>query len=78
MEEALKTYLNASKDPDLMGLLTLFGCTEQIIPRFRREKDEMVGLDEKGSELIRVPIQEPAYIRQALDAARGVLSTNIP
>ncbi|MBI2921249.1 MAG: dehydrogenase [Planctomycetes bacterium] len=78
VEEALKTYLNASKDPDLMGLLTLFGCTEQIIPRFRREKDEMVGLDEKGSELIRVPIQEPAYIRQALDAARGVLSTNIP
>ncbi len=78
VEDALKTYTNASKDMDLAGILTLFGCTEQIIPRFRREKDEMVGLDEKGSEIIRVPITEPTYIRQAIDAARGGLLTNIP
>jgi nitrate reductase beta subunit len=78
VENALTTYTNASKDMDLAGILTLFGCTEQIIPRFRREKDEMVGLDEKGSEIIRVPITEPTYIRQAIDAARGNLLTNIP
>ncbi len=78
VEQALKTYQNAHNDMDLMGLLSLFGCTEQIIPRFRREKEEMVGLDEKGSEIIRVPITEPTYIRQALDAARGNLLTNIP
>ncbi|NUN47244.1 MAG: dehydrogenase [Candidatus Brocadiae bacterium] len=78
VEEATKAYLNAPNDPDLMGLLALFGSTEQIIPRFRRVGGEMLGLDEDGTELIRVPIQEPKYIRMAVDAARGVLLTNVP
>ncbi|MCC6739039.1 MAG: dehydrogenase [Planctomycetia bacterium] len=78
VEAAQKTYFNAHKDMDLAGLLTLFGSTEQIIDRFKREKETMIGWNEKGEEIIRVPITEPTYIREALASARGVLSTNVP
>ncbi len=75
---AVQAYKNAPNDPDLMGLLALFGSTEQIIPRFRRVGDSMVGLSENGLEIIRVPAREPAVIREILDKARGMSNTNVP
>jgi nitrate reductase beta subunit len=77
-DAAVKAYRNAPNDPELMGLIALFGSTEQIIPRFRREGDQMVGLTEKGFEIIRVPIREPVYVRAAANAERGVAHTNVP
>jgi nitrate reductase beta subunit len=75
---AVAAYRNAPNDPDLMGLLALFGSTEQIVPRFRREGDSMVGLSENGLELVRVPAREPAAIREILDKARGMANLNVP
>jgi nitrate reductase beta subunit len=75
---AVEAYKNAPNDPDLMGLLALFGSTEQIVPRFRRVGDSMVGLSENGLELVRVPTREPAVIREILDKARGMSNINVP
>lgn len=76
--QAIETYRNAPNDPELAALLCLFGCTERIVPRFRREGETVIGLDETGAEIIRVPVTEPVYVRQAFDAAHGVTRTNCP
>jgi nitrate reductase beta subunit len=76
-DAAVETYRKAPQDPDLMGLLALFGSTEQIVSRFKHERGMMVGYG-KGGEILRVPIREPVYVRAALDAARNVQRTNTP
>ena len=73
-----KTYRNAPNDPDLAGLLALFGSTEQIIHRFKRRGDTMFGYDENGKEIVRVPLREPVHVRTAFDARRGVARANVP
>jgi hypothetical protein len=37
----------------------------------------MLGYDEEGKEIVRVPVREPVQVRQAFDAARGVARTNV-
>ena len=78
VDAAVETYRAAADDPDLTGLLSLFGSTSKVVPRWRRDGDVVLGLDENGGELVRVPMREPVFIRQAFDAARGVVRTNIP
>jgi hypothetical protein len=38
----------------------------------------VIGLDESGSEIVRVPMREPVHIREAFDVARGVPRNNTP
>jgi nitrate reductase beta subunit len=76
--EALATYRSAADDPDLAGLLSLFGCTERVMPRWKRAGDSVIGLEESGAEIVRVPLREPVYVRQAFDDARQVARTNCP
>ena len=78
VDAAIETYRNAPDDPDLCGLLALFGCTERIVPRWRREGDTIIGLEENGDEIIRVPIKEPVHIREAFDPAHAVVRSNCP
>jgi len=78
VDEAVRTYRNAPNDPDLAGLLALFGSTERIVPRFRRVGDLVIGYEEDGTEIVRVPMREPTYVRAALDAGQGVVRTNTP
>ncbi len=75
---ALDTYRAAADDPDLAGLLTLFGCSHEVMPRWKRSGDTVLGLAENGRELMRVPLREPVYVRTAFDSARGVVRTNVP
>ena len=75
---AVETYRNAPNDPELSGLLSLFGSTEQIVHRFKRSNDQMIGFDEGGKEIVRVPVKEPVYLSKALDVARDVARHNIP
>jgi nitrate reductase beta subunit len=77
-EEAVRAYRNAGQDPDLAGLLALFGSTESVMPRWKRSGDTIFGLDESGKELVRVPMREPVLIRPAIDTARNVARTNCP
>jgi nitrate reductase beta subunit len=76
--EAMKTYRNAPKDPDLAGLLCLFGSTEMVVPRFRRVGDAVIGTDEKGQQLVRTPMNEPVFIRPAFDQKNQLVRINCP
>jgi nitrate reductase beta subunit len=78
VEKALAAYRNAPNDPDLAGLLGLFGSTDKVVERFRRQGDMTIAMDAKGTELVRVPMREPIHVRTAFDAARGVAPTNCP
>lgn len=77
-DAAVSTYLRAPEDPDLAGLLGLFGCTEQVVPRWKRQGETVSALDEGGKEIVRVPLKEPVHVRAALDARLGVIRTNCP
>lgn len=76
--EAMKAYRNAMNDPDLAGLLCLFGSTEMMVSRFSRQAGMVLGRDEKGAELVRVPLSEPVHLRPALDAANQLVRINCP
>jgi nitrate reductase beta subunit len=76
VEQALATYRKA--DDDLAGLLGLFGSTERIVPRWRRQGETIIGLEEDGTEIVRVPLREPVHVRLAFDEGRGIPRTNCP
>ena len=78
VQHAIETYRAASGDPDLSGLLSLFGCTEKVVPRWRREGDLVIGQEENGDEIVRVPLREPVHTRPAFDESLGVTRTNCP
>ncbi|MHC4429205.1 MAG: 4Fe-4S dicluster domain-containing protein [Planctomycetota bacterium] len=78
VDAAIETYRGAKDDPDLAGLLALFGSTEAVVARFKRSGDNIIGFDEKGGEVIRVPTREPLRVLQGYDARYGVVRTNCP
>ncbi len=75
---AIKTYRSAVDDMDLAGLLTLFGSSERVMPRWKREGDWTIGLDEQDQEIVRVPLKEPVYLRGPFDEKYQVARTNCP
>jgi len=77
-DEAVRAYRSCPEDPDLAGLLTLFGSSEVLLAAWKRSGQEVIGLDQGGNEKIRVPIREPLIIRQRLDVRYGVVRTNCP
>ena len=77
-ESAVKTYRNAPNDPDLAGLMCLFGSGEMLMPRWKRQGDTVIALDEKGAEVLRVPVNEPVYERPAFDRLYQIQRTNCP
>jgi nitrate reductase beta subunit len=76
--EAVKTYRKAMNDPDLAGLLCLFGSTEMVVSRWRRQGETVSGLDENGRELMKVPLNEPVHVRPAFDARNQLVRINCP
>ncbi len=78
VDHALKVYRSAARDPDLAGLLCLFGSTEALVSRWRRDGETVVGSDDKGTTLVRVPLREPVHIRPAFDSKFQVVRTNCP
>ncbi len=78
VEHAIATYREAADDPDLAGLFCLFGATSRVMPRWKRQGDIVLGLEEDGTEIVRVPLKEPIFIREAFDVARGVPRINVP
>ena len=77
--EAVEVYRRviAGEDPELQGLLMLFGATEQIIYRFEVVDDLARGLDENGGLLAEVPVREPTHVRMLRDEERDTYRTNI-
>ncbi|MCK8516345.1 dehydrogenase [Methylonatrum kenyense] len=77
VEEAIDTYKRASEDPKLLGAMLLFGATPEIIHRFKLEAGKAVGYDDKGAELVRVPMVEPTFLRDAFDGRFNAYRTNV-
>lgn len=75
-ERAVELYRNAVNDPNLIGLLMLFGATPRIIHSFAVRGDMVkgacLGFDEHGTEVVRVPLKEPIVIRKRYDEERNV------
>jgi nitrate reductase / nitrite oxidoreductase, beta subunit len=78
VDRAVETYRGAADDPDLAALFCLFGSTSRVVPRWKRQGDVVLGFEEDGTEIVRVPVKEPVFIREAFDVARGVQRTNTP
>ena len=78
VKEAVKTYREANEDPDLQALLCLFGCTERIIAYWKRQGNTVIGMGEDQREIVRVPVKEPVYVREAFDLKYGTARLNCP
>jgi nitrate reductase beta subunit len=77
-EAAVKTYRTAKDDADLAGLLCLIGSTEKVIAKWKREGEQVIGFNGDGSEILRVPLREPVFVREAYDEKLKVARTNCP
>ncbi|MEM3415420.1 MAG: 4Fe-4S dicluster domain-containing protein [Thermoproteota archaeon] len=78
-DHAVETYkrMREGKEPELQALLILFGCTEFIPHKFKVDKDFVMAFDEKGNELVRVPLTEPIVMRPEIDLKLGVTRQDI-
>jgi nitrate reductase / nitrite oxidoreductase, beta subunit len=77
-DEAVKTYRAAASDLDLSGLLGLFGSTEFMISKWKRQGDWVMGSNNSGAEIVRVPLREPVHIRAPFDKKYNIARTNCP
>jgi nitrate reductase beta subunit len=77
VEVAIETYQEAAADRKLLGALTLFGATPEISHYFRVDGDVVIGYDLKQAEIIRVPLKEPAVIREVYDLRHEAFRTNV-
>ncbi len=77
VDNAIAAYRKAADDPELLGALLLMGATDRWIARFKVRNGQAIGYDEKGAEIVRVPLKEPVYIRPDWDPARQVFRHNI-
>ncbi len=79
--EAVDNYLEAirKQDVEVLGALILANSSEKIYTRFKVVGgDQVVGYDEKGHEVVRVPLKEPVYVRFRYDSGRNLYLTNTP
>jgi nitrate reductase beta subunit len=77
VSEAIATYRKASEDKKLLGALLLFGATPDIIHHYKVEGRHSIGYDEKGAEMVRVPLREPIFLRVAYDEKHQTHRTNM-
>jgi len=78
VDAAIAAYKNAANDPDLAGLLSLFGSTESVMTRWVRKGEEVAGIDDSGTTLVRVPMTEPVHVRAGFDKVYQIMRSNCP
>jgi len=78
VEDAIAAYKEVANDPVAQGLLVMIGSTDRIIHSFKVNNGTAFGYDEKGDEIISVPVTEPIYERMAHDDKLGVMRYNTP
>jgi nitrate reductase beta subunit len=77
VDGAIEAYQKTKTDADLLGLFMLFGSTERIIRQFAVQGETAIGYDEKGTELVRVPVREPSVVREYFDRVHDSYLHNI-
>lgn len=82
VDEAIENYKKLKDDPVTQGLLVLMGSTDNIIHKFRvtgaKEKAMAYAYNEKGEEIVSVPVTEPVFYREAWDEKYAAIRTNTP
>jgi nitrate reductase beta subunit len=74
--DAVNTYRKVHSDKKMLAALLLFGNSPQIITKFKVEKEEAVGYNSKGEEVLRVPFTEPFFQRPFFDEKNEVYRIN--
>jgi nitrate reductase beta subunit len=77
VDEAVTTYAAAKDDPPLVGLMMLFGATERIVSRFEVRDEIAYGFDDKGQEIVNVPLREPTFVREYFDNINETFHLNV-
>lgn len=77
-ERAIAIYRAVHSDPKLLAAFLLFGNTPKIITRYESTDREAIGYNEKGEEVVRVPLQEPFFEREFFDEKLKVYRHNTP
>ncbi len=75
---AMYQAMREGREPEIQGLLHLFGSTPRIVHAFKLLGQEVAGFDDKGAEIVRVPMTEPFQERPHKDAAFNVVRQDIP
>jgi len=78
VDEAIERYRKIYSDPVAKGLLVLMGSTDRIIHSFKVKEGMAYGYDEKGDEIVRVPVTEPIIERPAFDEKLKTVRNNTP
>jgi nitrate reductase beta subunit len=78
VEDAIEAYKKVKDDPVAQGLLVLMGSTDRIMHSFKVNNGIASGFDEKGDEIVSVPVQEPMHVRPAFDEKIGAVRNNTP
>jgi nitrate reductase beta subunit len=78
VDSAIETYRKLKDDPIAQGLLVLMGSTDRIIHDFNVKNGFAYAYDEKGDEIINVPVTEQIYSRPAFDEKYGTSRNNTP
>jgi hypothetical protein len=58
--------------------LSLFGSTESVMTRWARRGEEIVGFDDAGATLTKVPLYEPVHVRAGYDKVYKIIRVNCP
>ena len=77
--KAIDTYRNAMEgnDKKLLAALLLAVSSDHIIHRFDVQGDTILAWDDKGEELVRMPIKMPVIERPAFDQSLNVYRYNV-
>jgi len=78
VNDSIEQYKKIKNDPMTQGLLVLMGSTDRIIHSFDVKKGIAYAYDEKGDEIVSVPITEPLIERNAFDSHYNAVRTNTP
>ena len=78
VDDAISRYRKLRDDPVAQGLLVLMGSTDRIIHSFKVKSGIAYGYDEKGDEIVNVPVTEPMIDRTDYDQNLGVIRNNTP
>ncbi len=71
-KRSTELYTKAYDDEKLVGLLMLFVSTDRIIHSYKVKNALCYGYDDKGVEVVKVPLKEPIVVRKAYDRQRDV------
>ncbi|MEK6579592.1 MAG: 4Fe-4S dicluster domain-containing protein, partial [Bdellovibrionota bacterium] len=78
VDEAIENYKKIRQDPVAQGLFTLMGSSDRILYSFKVENEKATGFDEKGGEIVQVPVTEHMYVRAEFDEKIGAVRSNTP